>query len=233
MQHAEKWGYADRITHRASYDLLIDEKWVNGRRHKARWSEAEAAAAVDETVAAAVFAAQHRSDDDVGLVLSAQGVTARQYLACVQRIVPLMNPTRDILGLGGWCVAGRMPARTMPVFYDTMRYVIPYAARHGVERAHIWGVIYADALGSLLWICDQHHIRLSTDSAGPQLRPVLGEWGYAEWKLDGYKAPPVETRGSVRAWHVRLTRSWLAQFRSTIWYRNNLLKRYDEAMRIW
>jgi hypothetical protein len=55
IAHAERFKYADRIAYRASYDLLIDEKWEGGKRHKARWTEQNAEEAVEETVAAARY----------------------------------------------------------------------------------------------------------------------------------------------------------------------------------
>lgn len=215
VKHAAVFGYEDRITHRASYDLLIDEKWVDGVRHKARWNEQDAQEAVDTTVKAAAYLAQHRQGKR--LVLSAQGVSASQYLACAQHVVPLLEEG-DIFGLGGWCITGKLPAQMMPVFRETMRLVIPFLGREGVKRVHIWGVCYAKALGELLWLCDQWGIALSTDSVGPSLHPVRGQWGYAEWRDSTYVRPPVETRGQARAEHVAATRAWLNSFRSTQHY---------------
>lgn len=214
--HAEKYGYADQVTGLASYDLLIDEKWTDGVRRKCRWSEGEAESAIDETVGAAWFLAQHRNG--IPLILSAQGVTPRQYLGCVERVIPYMYDG-DILGLGGWCIIGKMPRQMMPVFRDTICLVIPFAAREGVKHIHIWGVVYASALGWLLWLCDRYGIRLSTDSSGPSRRPAFGEWGYADWRNPDYERPPVEVRGLERARHVRLVRDWLANFRQTQYYR--------------
>ncbi|HVB20398.1 MAG TPA: hypothetical protein VNG51_00445 [Ktedonobacteraceae bacterium] len=213
--HAETYGYASQITHRASYDVLIDEKWHEGRRYKARWTEQDADEAVDATVQAATYLAYHR--DNVGLVLSAQGVSARQYLRCVERIVPLLGP-QDMVGLGGWCITGKRPAQVMPVFRETLQAVIPFLGKEGVKRVHIWGVCYARALGELLWLCDEYGITLSTDSSGPSVRPSMGVWGYAEWRDTTYRQPPVAIRGLERARHVQATRSWLAHFRDTIHY---------------
>jgi hypothetical protein len=43
IAHAERFAYAAQITHRASYDWLIDEKWEGGVRQKdvacqSRWT---------------------------------------------------------------------------------------------------------------------------------------------------------------------------------------------------
>jgi len=216
LEHAERFGYASRVTHRASYDWLIDEKWEGGKRFKARWTEQDAEEAVGVTIAAAVYLASHRHGGHV--ILSAQGVSARQYLYCAQQIVPLLEEG-DIFALGGWCVVGKYPAQLMPVFRETMRQVIPFLGREGVKRVHIWGVCYARALGELLWLCDEQGIRLSTDSVSPSVRPALGEWGYAEWRNPSYQRPPVGVLGLERARHVEMTPTWLHGFRQTCHYR--------------
>ncbi len=215
VAHAERYHYADRVTHRASYDLLIDEKWEGGARYKARWTEQDAAYAVTQTVQAAAYLSRHRTGCQ--LVLSAQGVSAAQYLTCAQQIVPLLEPG-DLFGLGGFCITGKLPRQMMPVFRETMRLVIPFLGREGVKRVHVWGVCYAPALGELLYLCDEQGITLSTDSAGPSIHPALGQWGYAEWRDLSYVRPPTETRGLERARHVQATRAWLTDFRSTRHY---------------
>lgn len=244
--HAARYGYADQIIARASYDLLIDEMWSEGEtsgvlvRHKRRWTETAADEAVHETVQAARFLATHRTG--IPCVLSAQGVTPRQYLRCVQQIMALMQDG-DILGLGGWCVVGKYPAQLLPVFRDTMRLVIPFAGQAGVRRIHLWGVVHAPALAALLWLADQHGITVSTDSMGPAVRPALGRWGYADWCDWTYRSAPSlppdreqeaprcavtgafgtpillpRVRGLHRAEHVRHVRQWLTRFRDTPHY---------------
>jgi hypothetical protein len=211
LAHMDDYRYHDQLEAIASYDLLIDEKWENGMRHKARWTEEDAAFAVKQTVRAAAYLAHNRHGFKA--VLSAQGVSAQQYLKCVQQIVPLMQDG-DIFGLGGWCITGKMPAQMMPVFRETMQLVVPFLAKEGVRRVHVWGVIYPKALGELLYLCDMHGLSLSTDSAGPQVKPCLGSWGYGSWCDTAYSRPPVGIRGLERARHVRLTREWLADFRT-------------------
>lgn len=219
LSHAEKYQYADQITHTGSYDWLIDEKWSpEGKRYKQRWSESDARVAVKETVNAARWLSENR--DGRSLVLSAQGVAASQYLACVESILPFMDIERDILGLGGWCIIGKQRRRMMPVFRETVQLVIPTIAESGVSWVHIWGVIFPDALGMLLWMCNQHDIKLSTDSAGPSWRPAFGDWGYGDWRDRSYVRPPVETRGLERARHVAATRAWLDKLEQTQYYRS-------------
>lgn len=232
IEHAKCYKYASQVTHRASYDLLIDETWNDAFRHKQRWSEEAGTYAVEATVEAAAYLAAHRSHG-IGCILSAQGVTATQYRACVEKVLPYMDVERDIFGLGGFCILGKQPS-LLPTFRETMQLVIPLLALHRVKRVHIWGVCFAKALGELLWWCDRYHLRLSTDSVGPSTRPIMGEWGYGSWhdpsyrkpsilasckmvNASGYKAPTclpgTPCLGLERARHVALTREWLAHFR--------------------
>jgi hypothetical protein len=240
IAHAYQFGYTHCVSHVASYDLLIDEKWQDGQRRKARWQSDEAELAVKETVAAASYLAKQRRrlrgvfGHPVGLVLSAQGVELAQYLRCAQQIVPLLEPG-DLFALGGWCITGLLPEAMMPSFRQIMLELIPYLGAQGVKRVHVWGVIFPEALGTLLYLCDQHGIQLSTDSSGPCRYPLLGQWGYGSWRDNAYKMPPIlqsckavdargnkapvcppatRCRGLERCRHVTLTRQWLANFRA-------------------
>ncbi|SRR6266487_132979 len=239
-QHAEQFGYADLIQARASYDVLIDEMWPQGEmagqyvRVKRRWSEMQAEQAVAETIQAAKYLHEHRNG--LACVLSAQGVSAKQYKRCAECILPYLRDG-DLFGLGGWCITGKLPAQMMPVFRETMHLVIPFLGREGVKHIHIWGVCYAPALGELLWLCDQWGMHLSTDSMGPSVRPARGRWGYAEWRDRSYRRVDTDCeqvvrvkasdgsfvqlpqmRGLHRAEHVRQVRAWLAHFRTTPHY---------------
>jgi len=213
--HANRYGYEDQITHRATYDLLIDEVWDNGNRFKRRWSVGDAESAVNTTVAAAQFA--HENRNGLPLIVSAQGVDAPQYLNCAKRLMPFMRPG-DYFGFGGWCIIGKMPAVMMPVFRETVNLVVPFLAKEGVKHIHIWGVIYPKALGVLLWECDLHGITVSTDSVGPTTHPIFGQWGYGEWRDNTYQKPPLDCLGLERARHTDLTRAWLNRFKSTPHY---------------
>ena len=104
----------------------------------------------------------------------------------------------------------------MPIFRDIIHEIIPFVGREGVRQIHIWGCLYAPALGELLWLCDQYGIKLSTDSVYPSLRPVLGRWGYASWadRTYKYRRPPNGPElGRQRRIHCWLVRRWLASFR--------------------
>lgn len=215
QEHAEKYGYKDQVTHTASYDLLIDEKWEGGIRYKRRWSENDAWEAVRITVDAAAFLANHYPKPRIQ---SAQGVTASQYLECAMRIMEYLDPATDIFGLGGWCISGKLPTQIRPSFNATMLSVISFVAKAGAKQVHIWGVSDVTFLGPLLWLCDQHGLKLSTDSSGPQVRPARGHWGFRGWTKKGYQRPPVETRGVHRAIHVQLFRCQLNNLRQSEFY---------------
>lgn len=243
-KHATRFDYGNQVNARASYDVLIDEIWSEddassrATRVKRRWTETQADFAVEETVQAAKYLHEHRNG--LACILSAQGVSVRQYLRCAERILPYLR-VGDVFGLGGWCITGKLPRQIMPVFRETMYLLIPFLGREGVQRVHIWGVCYAPALAELLWLCDQSGIALSTDSIGPQVRPVRGQWGYAEWRDSHYqrvdqesdRCIPVrsytgsllyvqEARGLHRTEHVRQVREWLAHFRETRHYPRSL-----------
>ncbi len=214
IEHAEKFSYQNQIEAMASYDLLIDEMWEEGKRHKQRWSESDAWFAVNETINAAKFLSKNYSSKRIQ---SAQGVTPNQYLDCAYKILEYTD-INDIFGLGGWCISGKMPLQMIPHFSKTIWLVVPLIAKANIKRVHIWGVMDSEFLGPLLWLCDQYELDLSTDSAGPQLRPVMGEWGYKGWKRP-YIVPPVEIRGIHRAIHVQLTRCWLEHgLRKSVYY---------------
>jgi len=209
-----------------AYDVLIDEKWDSaGNRHKKRWSETEADQAIVETIRANEFLALA----DIGQrqrVHPVQGVTAKQQRYCADAVIPIVNETGGILGLGGWCIIGWAPPTSNLrkslewTFWDSMWHIIPTAARAGIQHIHIFGVMVADILGGLLWLCDQHGIAtVSTDSSGPQKRPAAnGIWGYADWMCRCY-FPPGPPRGFARIEHVGQVRQWLADFRRTQYYK--------------
>ncbi|MFX0208402.1 MAG: hypothetical protein ACFFDT_20635, partial [Candidatus Hodarchaeota archaeon] len=216
-KHAKKYKYEENISHIASYDLLIDEKWNSkGERRKERWDESEAWYAVWETINAAKFL--HKNRDGKNLILSAQGITLKQYMNCAEEIVPLMR-SNDIFGLGGWCVLGQKKNNLRDSFRRIMIELIPFLGENNIKNIHIWGVIYPFPLGELLYLCDMFNIKLSTDSSGPQKRPIFGTWGYGDWKDKKYVRPNVQNRGQERAKHVMEVRKWLENFRETKYYR--------------
>lgn len=216
IEHGHKFEYHDQIIDRASYDLLIDEVWTNDNRHKRRWSENDAWAAVKATVDAAAYLSKSYNG---ARVLSAQGVTDKQYLDCSLRVIEWFDPVIDTFGLGGWCISGKMPSVMREPFDDTISLVIPALARADVKRVHIWGVMDSLFLGPLLYLCDDYGLQLSTDSSGPSVRPVNGEWGYKGWRNKNFKKPDPFVAGIFRILHVQETRKQLAKLRQTKFYK--------------
>lgn len=216
-RHAQRFDYISQVSHVASYDLLIDERWENGKRFKERWEVTEADWAVQETIDAAYWIHQRRNileriyPNLEGLILSAQGVTSTQYLHCVKTILPILQK-QDILGLGGWCITGKRRAQMLPVLKNTMQTIFPLIGEYAIPRIHIWGVIFPAALAVVAQFCEYYGIQLSTDSAGPSVKPCMGTWGYGNWIDRTYQRQPTEYRGFHRIKHVRETRRWLADF---------------------
>lgn len=211
--HAHKYRYSHQITHVASYDLLIDERWLNGERFKKRWDVSSAESAVDETISNAKWIASNRHilPTRPNLILTAQGVTPQQYLYCTQNIVPYLEEN-DIFGLGGWCITGKRKNTMMPVLAETMQLIFPYLTQQGVTKVHVWGVLLAEALAQIGYWCKKYNIHFSTDSVGPSIRPAFGHWGYADWYDSNYTRKPSAKRGLDRIKHVELTRQWLNTF---------------------
>jgi len=198
--HARRFGYEH-----------FEPTQAGGLRRKIRWSEADAWDACTTTIQAARYLNSHR--ENLQCILSAQGVSARQYLACVQGVLPFLQDG-DMLGLGGFCIVGLAPRRYLPVFREIIHEVIPFLGREQVKQVHIWGCVFAPALGELLYLCDQYGIALSTDSVGPSLRPVFGRWGYSSWTWPAYQRPPSgPLMAHHRAHHIHLVREWLHDFR--------------------
>jgi len=160
-----------------TYDCLVgvDEAIVNGKRVKVRGDETSAAPAVAETLRSAREYHRLRGSVRGAIAYAAQGATPRQYLACVDSLLPLMRPGRDWLALGGFCIIGRMPTLMMPIFDEVLRRVLPRVRRTGVTRVHILGVLYPPAIelaAGYERMCEG--VRLSTDSAGTEMAAVFG-----------------------------------------------------------
>jgi hypothetical protein len=171
---SDRWGQDWQASYLSSYDLLIDETWVNGRRSKRRWSVRDADWAVRETVDAAAFIATERDRlQPRTLVLGVQGVDAIQYTECVCEVLRVAQPG-DTIGLGGWCILGRFTS-WLPEYWTTMRAILPLIAHAGISHVHLYGVLYQPAVGGLVWLADQYGISVSNDSAAPVLAATRGD----------------------------------------------------------
>jgi hypothetical protein len=191
-----KWGIPFRALAFASYDRLIDEKWVAGKKHKQRWTIKEAESAVVETVAAARYLdSQRKRVAPRTLILACQGVDAFQYQECVTEVLKVAQPY-DWIGLGGWCILG-LRRSWIPTFWQTIRLVLPQIAQAGVKHVHIFGVLLLEVLGGLLWQADRYQLTVSTDNAGPILNCT-----WKDQKKAGARMP--YWRDNVRWWQNTL-----------------------------
>lgn len=200
------WGECFRAAGLVSYDLLIDEKWIAGEKHKRRWTIAEGDQAITETVAAAHYLASQRSQvEPRRLILSCQGVDAYQYAECTAEVLKCAKP-HDWIGLGGWCIIG-MKQAWMPTFWQTIRTILPQIKAAGVNHIHIFGVLFLKALGGLSWLADQHGLTVSTDSTAPMMVCTR-----ADMRRSGARMP--YWRDNVRWWV-----NTLANLRATPYYK--------------
>lgn len=162
---SEKYGRAWAAQHIASYDRLIDETWINGCRHKRRWTVQAADLAVRETIENAAYLAGERDRlKRRTLVLCCQGVTPEQYSDCVKEVLRYAWGGDTWIGLGGWCILGREKS-LLPSFWKTLYLILPEIARSGIDYVHLFGVLYEPALGGLLWLADRYGLKVSTDSS--------------------------------------------------------------------
>lgn len=212
---SDVWGTPIAAEAIVSYDLLIDELWTDGVRHKRRWSVDDADHAVRETIASAAYlAARRRALAPRRLVLSCQGVDAGQYSECVAEVCRMAQPG-DWIGLGGWCIVGRFTT-WLPEFQRAMARSIPRIAAAGVRRVHLFGVLWEPAVASLVWEADQHGIAISVDSTAPVLAATRGNARKAGMRGRDW-------RENVAWWIAHL-----ASLRSSRWYRPPTLARQLE-----
>lgn len=224
LDHAERFGYLNRVSRLVSYDVLVDEQaGQDGGRVKDRMSPDLATFAVEQTIKAAEYLSTQRDyitervGHPVSLVFSAQGSDTQQYLDCARAILPYVR-AGDVFGLGGWCILGQKRS-LIPMFYETMNALIPLLKNYKVKDTHIFGVCTVEVLGPLLFLCDhtqrrdgkwgwdeKTRIRLSTDSVGPTTRvvkefpnkPGFCSWGYGSWYDGNYPLAHVEESCKVK-----------------------------------
>ena len=170
---AEMFGQPWRAEAMVSYDRLIDEKLVSGKRRKERWSLKAGEAAVRETIEAATYLASQRQriSPRTIVLLSCQGVDYVQYGECAAEVLKVCQ-TGDWFGLGGRCLLGRSHT-FLQEFIRTLRRVLPMVAAAGVGHVHLFGVLWEPALAAFQWFADQHGLTASCDSAKP-IRDCFG-----------------------------------------------------------
>lgn len=203
------WDRPDfKVDTLASYDyLLIDEQWEDGARRKKRWQADAGWEAVDVSIAAASYLASRRRDlNPRQLLYGCQGVTAEQYITCAEGILAIAR-SDDWFGFGGRCILGRQK-RLLQEHYETAIAIIPMVASSGLKHVHIFGVLYEPAIAPLAWLCHEHGLRLSTDSAAPVLAVTR-----PDHKRAGVRAPTVA--GNVAWWQEHIS-----TIQRSKWYRN-------------
>jgi len=218
---SNKWNASYRHRAVVSYDLLIDEKWIAGKKRKERWSVSNADAAVRVTVdAAAYLACQRKRLAPRQVVLACQGVDACQYAECASGVLTHTQPG-DVFGLGGWCILG-MRRRWLPTFWDAMRRTLPQVKAAGLSRVHIFGVMWPHALGGLVWLADRLGLVVSTDSKKAASDCT---WLTASWKRTGRKCERWED--NVVWWKRERANS-----RTSKWYREPPLTRTSRQLEL-
>ncbi len=185
--------FPDGFEYIVTYDMLVgvDEALVDGQRVKRRGSEESAEPAVKATIAAARLYHRARRFIRGGIAYAAQGVTPRQYLRCVRALLPLIQPGRDILALGGFCIIGMHP-RLKPLFAEVCHEVAPLLRDHGVHEVHILGVFVNDALCVAAQEFGQFGIEVATDSSSVEVNSIMGKVWSEENMLRWKGASPWE-----------------------------------------
>lgn len=157
-----------------TYDLLVDEALVDGKRVKRRASEEAGIIAVRETVAAARAYHARRDEFAGAIAYSCQGATLRQYMACARVMLDLARPGKDWIALGGFCIIGMMPS-LKPLFVAVCREIAPLMKACGIHRAHVLGVCVCDALIEAAAIFAENGIEFATDSTSMEQNAILGK----------------------------------------------------------
>lgn len=165
----ELTGHGGRAEAIVTYDMLdgVDEALTDEGRVKRRGTEDTASYAVQETIRSARYYATQAHRIAGAIAYACQGVTPAQYLACADRLLPLMRPGRDWFAFGGFCIIGQVPS-LKPVFYEVLAAMLPRLDRAGITRAHILGVTVSDAIMRAADIARPYRVELSTDSSGPE-----------------------------------------------------------------
>lgn len=152
-----------------SYDMLdgVDEAITERGRVKQRGTEESASKAILETIRSARVYKSREKEIAGAIGYACQGVTPEQYKRCAEEIIPLMRKNKDWFCFGGFCIIGIKPS-LKPIFYETLKVVLPMIVSAGITRAHILGVTVADAILEASKIAQDYNITISTDSSSPE-----------------------------------------------------------------
>jgi hypothetical protein len=156
-----------------SYDRLVDESNVSSGKNKKRVHHATAERYVKETVVAAKFLADSRSDlKGSRLVLSCQGTTLPQYVRCMKDVLEFAEPG-DVLGLGGFCIVGQQH-RYLDQLLAVTTAAIPLAKKRGLRQLHVFGLGWIPALAKMNVMAHHAGIECSYDTSSYELNGIHG-----------------------------------------------------------
>jgi hypothetical protein len=153
----------------------VDEAIVGGKKVKVRGDEASAAVAIENTLTAARYYASRRKDIQARIGWVGQGIDAEQYCACVEAMLPWMQPA-DVFAFGGFCILGRMPKKrrkdglTMfETYQETLERVAPLVrGATGIDQFHLLGVMYPPGVTWASQLATDMECFFATDGSGPE-----------------------------------------------------------------
>ena len=172
LGYEKKLGF--KVQRIVSYDQLVDEQVVEGRKIKRRVDPDIGQNFVDVTIQASKFLVNNRMRlTGRQLVLSCQGVSVEQYIYCLGEVLNLAIPS-DCIGLGGFCVIGNKP-KLIKQFLDISKIAFPMISKCGISDIHLFGVTAARVLLPWYQIAKEYDFNLSIDSSAFERRSIFGE----------------------------------------------------------
>lgn len=179
-----RWWIGDQTFHFETLFIYddpagVDEAVIDGVKVKVRGTEESAAAAVEATLEAARYYSTQRRHIRGRIGWVGQGIDAAQYMGCVKAMLPYFRQG-DIIGLGGFCIWGRMPRRMQDTAHETIARVVNWGKRRGIREYHMLGVMYAPAVQWAAGLAQARRVRFSTDGSAPEQAACIGGRGYLE-----------------------------------------------------
>ena len=156
-----------------SYDRLVDEQLIDGKKKKCRVDEGNGWEYVKDTVGAAQYLVSQRSIlEPRQLVLSNQGTTVEQYIQCLREVLQIAQP-RDCIGMGGFCIIGSRKS-LQPQFFEIQEKAFTLIKSAGISDIHLFGVTTIPVLEKWSELASPYGFSLSVDSSAAERRSVFG-----------------------------------------------------------
>lgn len=168
----------------------VDEAVIDGRKVKVRGDERSAERAIEDTLAAAAVYAARRADIRGRIEWVGQGISPDQYLDCL-RLQRRYFRDGDLIGLGGFCIWGRMPTRMRNTAHKTIAWAVNWGRLHGICEYHMLGVMYAPAVRWAAGLARKRRVRFATDGSGPEQAACISG---AVYRSDGTQDHTVYTK---------------------------------------